>query len=91
MKKKNSWKRILSIVLTWVLVMTMIVPSSSAKVYAASKKADTTSTSYDITVGETLTLTATGDKVTYKSSNKKVADISKKGIVTGKKAQQQLL
>ena len=85
MKKRNSWKRILSVVLTWVLVMAMIVPTSSSTVYAASKKADTTSTSYDITVGETLTLTATGDKVTYKSSNKKVADVSKKGIVTGKK------
>ena len=55
MKKRNSWKRIISVVLTWVLVIAMIVPTSSSTVYAASKKADTKSTSYDITVGETLT------------------------------------
>lgn len=77
------------IALLCALCLMAIVPMQA---FAASKKASIklSSKSKTITVGQSATLTATvtgkSSKVTWKSSNKKIATVSSKGKVTAKKA-----
>jgi len=73
-----------------VLVLTMIFtlsPTSMCKVFAKVKLNQSSAT---MAVGKTLQLKTKGTKkklrVTWKSSNKKVAAVSKKGKITAKKA-----
>ena len=80
-KKRSALPTVLALFLCMLLVVTAIVPM---QVYAASisKKKAT------IYVGSSVSLSVKGTKKTpsWKSSNKKVATVSKAGKVTGKKA-----
>lgn len=80
-KKRSALPTVLALFLCMLLAVTAIVPM---QVYAASisKKKAT------IYVGSSVSLSVKGTKKTpsWKSSNKKVATVSKAGKVTGKKA-----
>ena len=75
----------LSILLALVLVISFISP---AKVVSAATKPTFTSSSQNILVGETSTLTIknkiAGATYTWKSSNSNVATVNNKGSITGK-------
>ena len=94
MKKKKI--RSFLAVCACVLVTSMATPSegittpvSAITVQAATKKAVSLKvTGKTVGVGQSVKLKATatkGAKLTYKSSNKSVATVSSKGVVTGKK------
>ena len=71
-------------IIIWMCLLTLlagvIAPTASAKVKLNTKKRT-------ISVGEKykLKVSGTSKKVKWSSSNKKVAKVSKKGVVTGKK------
>lgn len=77
-------KRVLALVLTLVLAITLITPTS----VSAAKKVKLNKTKATIYVGKSTTLKLKNNKkkVKWSSSNKKVATVSKKGKVKGKKA-----
>ena len=77
-------KKILAIVLAFVLSISMI-PTINV---SAAKKVKLNKTKVTIYVGKTVTLKLRSNKrkVKWSSSNKKVATVSKKGKVKGKKA-----
>lgn len=87
--KKST--RLFSILLSLAVMMTMLVtPVSAATVKA--KKMTVSPKSATLVVGEKTKITVksvtpkkASKAVTYKSSNKKVATVSKKGVVTAKK------
>jgi hypothetical protein len=84
MKYYFSVKSIFKGVFALVLATVMLISTDAITVYASSKTDDLNDTTvYEIQVGETLTLNATGDKVNWKSSDKKVITVSKQGVVTG--------
>lgn len=81
-------KKLLSILIIILSVTLLMIPS--AETNAATKEVRVkASISYKIQKGEKLKLYVKGyknsKKVKWKSSNKKVATVSKKGVVTGKK------
>ena len=78
-------KRILAVVLAFVLSISLL---PAAGVSAASKKVKLNKTKATIYVGKTVTLKVknTKKKVKWSTSNKKVATVTKKGKVKGKKA-----
>ena len=86
MKRYFSLKSIFSIAIAFLLTTVMLMPASEATVYAnlQKSKVDIAET-YEIGINESITLNASGDKVEWKSSNKKVATVSQQGVVTGKK------
>lgn len=73
-------KKVVSLVLVLMLIITLMPVNANAAV-----KLNVTEKT--IAVGESVTLKVTGtaQKVTWKSSNKKVVTVTKKGKVTGKK------
>ena len=77
-------KKILAIVLAFVLSMSMI-PTTNV---SAAKKVKLNKTKATIYVGKTVTLKLKNNKkkIKWSSSNKKVAIVTKKGKVKGKKA-----
>ena len=80
-------KKVISIVLALVLVLSLsLLPETS--ISAAPKKVKLNKTKVTINVGKTVTLKLKNNKKTVKwsTSNKKVAIVTKKGKVTGKKA-----
>lgn len=81
-------KKILAVLLSLVLLLTLIPSLSMENVSAAQKKAKLNKSKATIYVGKTVTLKLKNNKkkVKWSSSNKKVATVSKKGKVTGKKA-----
>ena len=85
MRKTNPLRMSLCLLLTLLLVMTASF-STLAPVYAA-KKAKISKTKATLYVKETLKLKVTGavKKVTWSSSNKNVAKVSSKGVVTAVK------
>ena len=78
-------KKILAVVLALVLSISLL-PATG--VSAASKKVKLNKTKATIYVGKTVTLKVknTKKKVKWSTSNKKVATVTKKGKVKGKKA-----
>ena len=79
--RKQTLKRgiLLAVVL---LFATLLVPFSSE----AATKSKISKKKATICVGEKLTLKVTGTgKVKWKTSNKKIASVSKSGVITGKK------
>lgn len=82
MKTKQFMKRFLCVLLMLTLVFGITVPCEAAS------KAKLSKTSTTLCVGETLQLKLTGGsgKVTWSSNKKKVASVSKNGLVTAKKA-----
>lgn len=85
MKRTNSLKALFCFMLAMILVLTASLTALSP-VYAA-KKAKISKTKATLYVKETLKLKVTGatKKVTWSSSNKKVAKVSAKGVVTAVK------
>lgn len=86
----TSRKKLLALALTALLALGALgaVALSPSEAQAAAKP-KLSSTSKEVVKGQTFTLkvkNASGKKVTWKSSNKKVATVSKKGAVTAKKA-----
>ncbi len=92
---KNVMRRALAVILSLAMVLTIVnIPAS--QVQAATKKPTkiTLKTTYKtVDVGGTVTVSVkkvspagASKSVTYKSSNKKVATVTSKGVVTGKKA-----
>lgn len=81
----KQMKKILSVVLALVLSLSLLPVTS---ISAASKKVKLNKTKATIYVGKTVTLKLGNNKrkVKWSTSNKKVATVSKKGKVTGKKA-----
>lgn len=72
-------KKIVSIVLILALAVMMMPVNANAAV-----KLNTTKKTIDVGQSVTLKVTGTTQKVTWKSSNKKVATVTQKGKVTGK-------
>lgn len=84
MDKSRHIKRIRGI--TVVIVLIMLLPLISGKeVYAKAKLSSTKNTVY-VNNSITLSMQGTSKKVTWSSSNKKVATVNSSGKVTGKKA-----
>ena len=85
MRRTNTSRTLFSFLLIMLLVMTASLAALSP-VYAA-KKAKISKTKATLYVKETLKLKVTGaaKKVTWSSSNKKVAKVSSKGVVTAVK------
>ena len=90
MKQKN--KRLFGLVMAFIMVLVVSVASSFG-VQAATKKSITLNkTKATIYVGKTTTVSVkkvtglSSKAVTYKSSNKKVATVTSKGVVKGVKA-----
>lgn len=81
---KEQMKRIVAVMLSIMMVFT-IVPLASVN---AASKAKLNKKSATIYVGKTVKLKVDNNKkkVKWSSSNKKVATVTKKGKVTGKKA-----
>ncbi len=77
-------KKILAVVLVFVLSLSLL---PAVSVSAAPKKVKLNKTKATIYVGETVTLKLKNNKkkVKWSTSNKKVASVTKKGKVTGKK------
>ena len=79
-------------VLFLLLIMSMLCISMTASAASKAKKVTLNKKKVTLTVGKTVKLKAkvkpasANQKVTWKSSNKKVAAVSSKGIVTAKKA-----
>lgn len=81
---KNNKKVLLSIVLTFVMIVSCLaVPSNSMKAEAAGKLKATCSKALAVNCKTTI---KTNKKAAFQSSNKKIATVNSKGIVTGKKA-----
>lgn len=80
----NKTKKVLAVVLAFVLSLSLL-PANN--VSAASKKVKLNKTKATVYVGKTVTLKLKNNKkkVKWSSSNKKVATVSKKGKVKGKK------
>ena len=70
--------------LPWMLILLLFVTAMPQQAEAAVKISKKSTSVY---VGQTVTLKVTGTsaKVTWKSSNKKVATVNANGVVTGKK------
>lgn len=87
MKKKITYRNIATYVLALCLAVSLfgIAPSRTA---GAKTKVKLNKTSVTLQVGKTvqLKLKGTAKKVTWTSSNKKIATVTKKGKVTAKKA-----
>lgn len=81
MKTKQITKSLLSMILMLALVLGIATPCEAAAKAKISKKSAT------LCVGETLQLKLSGGtgKVTWSSNKKKVASVSKNGLVTAKK------
>lgn len=81
----KQMKKILSVVLALVLSLSLLPVTN---ISAVSKKVKLNKTKATIYVGKTVTLKLRNNKrkVKWSTSNKKVATVSKKGKVTGKKA-----
>ena len=78
-KQMKRAKRVLVAILICIMAMALPVSASAAKI---------NKTEAVVSVSKTVKLKVTGTskKVTWKSSNNKIATVSSKGIVTGKKA-----
>lgn len=72
-----------TIVMTLTLALAMVF--SSVGVNAAAKKLTLRASSNTVVIGKTVKIKAS-TKVTWKTSNKNIATVSAKGVVTGKKA-----
>lgn len=86
----NKWKK-LSTAIAMAIIMAIITPAILpnqfvAVAQAATIKLNKTSLSLEVGKSYTLKVSGTKDKVTWTSSDKKVATVSSKGKVTGKKA-----
>ena len=70
--------------LPWMLILLLFVTAMPQQAEAAVKINKKSASVY---VGQTVTLKVTGTsaKVTWKSSNKKVATVNANGVVTGRK------
>lgn len=81
-------KKILAVLLSLVMLLTLIPSLPVENVSAAQKKVKLNKSKATVYVGKTVTLKLKNNKkkVKWSSSNKKVATVSKKGKVTGKKA-----
>ena len=85
-RKTNFMKRVAMFVIAMAVVLTTVLSPIPAK--AAAADAFVVS-SYTMAKGEKWTLNvynAENAKISYKSSKKSVATVSKKGVVTAKKA-----
>lgn len=78
-EKMGKIKKIVSIVLILALAVMMMPVNANAAV-----KLNTTKKTIEVGQSVTLKVTGTTQKVTWKSSNKKVATVTQKGKVTGK-------
>lgn len=78
-------KKILAVVLALILSLSLL---PEASISAASKKVKLNKTKATIYVGKTVTLKMRNNKrkVKWRTSNKRVATVTKKGKVTGKKS-----
>ena len=78
----NLNKKKLIVLLTWILFVSLFVPVS---VHAATVKLNKKTVTLEVGKTTTLKVTGTKKKVTWSSSNKKVATVTKKGKVSAKK------
>lgn len=81
---KAIFKRLVSVVLVVMMMVTLVLPASAA----TKTKVSLNKTSATIYIGGNVTLKLNGasGKIKWTTSNKKVATVSKKGKVTAKKA-----
>lgn len=78
---KCNFKRVISLLLSFTVLMWAVTETS-----LATKKVSLNKTSVTLSIGETTKLKLNGSAIkSAKSSNKKVASVSKKGIITAKK------
>ena len=89
MKKNKNLKRIMSVFLSMVLVVSFTLSGFGSSEVNAAKKAKLSKTKVTITVGGKVKLKVKNvpkkAKITYKTNKKKVAKVTKKGIIKGLK------
>ncbi len=89
--RKNSIRRIESLLLAMVMVLGSIIDVSGSEVHAAAKNATPklSKSSVQVLIGKTTALKVKGGKkgakVEWTSRNNKIASISKKGVIQGRK------
>ena len=86
----KQWKRVVKVALSVVLAMSMVIGSMTTPVSAAkAKKATLKTKKVSVQVGKTKTIQLKNKKksckYTFKSSKKKIATVSSKGKIKGKK------
>lgn len=85
MKKTQRKHTFLAVIIATVMLCNcLIIPNVHTVEAAGSKKLKVTCTK-TVTVGKTIKM-KTNVKATFKSSNKKIATVSSKGVIKGKKA-----
>jgi len=84
-EKMNNVCKLIAVVLTFSMLLGGLMPSQESM--AAKKKTSFKNSKETILIGKSMTLKLKnkikGNKYTWKSSNKKIASVSKKGKVTG--------
>ncbi|MGN1165584.1 MAG: Ig-like domain-containing protein [Lachnospiraceae bacterium] len=90
---KKITKRLLLLALLLSVTLSMTLPTTSDAASKSPKKITLKASSTSVTVGKTVKVKVKSVKpknasktVTFKSSNGKIASVSSKGVVTGKKA-----
>lgn len=88
MKTTMKRKKLLSVLLAILLVLTTIMPEMAVAASKEKSKGNINQKKVTILVSKTVQLRVNGisGKVKWSSSNKKVASVTKNGKVTGKKA-----
>ena len=86
----KQWKRVSGVVLSGILALSMTLGGMTAPdAGAKAKKAKLKTKKISVTVGKKKTIKIVKKKksckYTFKSNKKKVAKVSKKGVVTGQK------
>ena len=86
----KQWKRVSGVVLSGILALSMTLGGMTAPdAGAKAKKAKLKTKKISVTVGKKKTIKIANKKksckYTFKSNKKKVAKVSKKGVVTGQK------
>ena len=74
--KHLTLKRVFSVLLALIMVISLVVPTLGTSAYAANGN-------YEIQIGETVAMPKAEGNATWSTSNSSVASVSNDGIVTG--------
>lgn len=84
MGSKGKSRSLLAIIMAWIMIFNCMLVVTPANAEAAGKNKLKVSCAKTVFVGKTTRI-STNMRATYKSSNKKIAVVTKKGVVQGKK------
>ncbi|MCI9598655.1 MAG: hypothetical protein HFE75_15510 [Firmicutes bacterium] len=81
----QTTKKCMTVIMILAMVFTLAMPMQAEAKAKSKPKLNKTKISLNVNKSYQLKLRGTSKKVTWKTSNRKVAAVSKKGKVTGKK------